>query len=43
MPLLVSSKNDSAIVLDIGEKECRVIAIAHGRPILQTLRCKYNT
>ena len=27
---------DSGIVVDIGEHECRAIAIAHGRPILQS-------
>jgi len=32
------STSDSCIILDIGESECRAVAVAHGRPILQTLR-----
>ena len=35
LPVLASG-GDSGVVVDVGETECRAVAVAHGRPVLQS-------
>lgn len=39
---LISTSECHGIVVDIGETECRALAIAHGRAVMHSYRSKWS-